>query len=185
MTRRRSIRRAAFALTAVLGSAGICGCTSGAGYDKSGSATPTVSGAAAANYASLDAARKSFSRSDGPLTAILLDTAWIRLEADPAQAETRYPEYFEGFTSFEVTLETQTFVRPTDESYLLEDSTGKSVTTKPKAYKGDFQRGLGPKFATTFKLVFPHAMSKDVRWLRLSRTGTEGGKLSWEFPGGV
>jgi hypothetical protein len=157
-------------------------CSSGSSFEKSGRATPTVSGSTAPAYADLEAARASFSRTDGPLSAILLDTAWIRLEPDPLQAEQRYPEYFEGFTSFEVTLQTQKFSRPTDETYLLEDSTGVSVTAKPKTYKGDFQKGFGPKFGATFKLVFPHAMSKDVRWLRLTRKAPEDGKVTWEFP---
>lgn len=160
-------------------------CSSGPSYEKQGAATPTVSGAAPTSYASLEAAKATFTRKEGPMTALLLDAAWIRLEPDPAKAEERHPEYFEGFTSFDVVLATQTFMRPTDESYLLEDSTGTSVTTKPKAYTGDFSRGFGPKFVSTFKLVFPHAMSKDVRWLRLTRTGGEAGKVSWEFPAGA
>lgn len=160
-------------------------CTGGPSYERRGSATPTVSGGAAPAYANLEAARTAFTRKDGPLTALLLDTAWIRLEPDPASAQERHPEYFEGYTSFELSLETQKFSRPTQETYLLEDSTGVSVTAKPTAYKGDFQRGFGPKFAATFKLVFPHAMSKDVRWLRLTRKAPEGGVVTWEFPAGA
>jgi hypothetical protein len=153
-------------------------------YDAKGAATPTVAGTGAAAYAGLDEARRAFSRSDGPMTAILLDAAWIRLEPDPATAEERYPGYFEGYTSFDVTLETQQFARPTEEAYLLEDSTGKSVTAKPTRYKGDFQRGFGPKFAATFQLVFPHVLAKDVRWIRLSRRTGEKGTMTWDFPGG-
>ena len=185
MARSRSFRASVLVLGTALVFASGVGCAQGASFDRAGAANPTVSGGAPANYANLAAARKTFSRGDGPLSAILLDAAWIRLEPDPAKAEERHPEYFQGFTTFEVTLETQTFTRPTDETYLLEDSTGKSVTAKPTTYKGDFQRGFGPKFAATFKLVFPHAMSKDVRWLRLTRKGPENGKLSWEFPGGA
>lgn len=181
----RPLRRACLTLVGLGFGFGVVGCSQGPSYDRTGVATPTVSGGTGAAYADLEAARASFSRKDGPLTAILLDTAWIRLEPDPSKAEQRHPEYFEGFTSFEASLETQKFSRPTDEVYLLEDSTGRSVTTKPTAYKGDFQRGFGPKFAATFKLVFPHAMSKDVRWIRLTRKAPEAGVLRWEFPGGA
>ena len=160
-------------------------CSHGPSYERQGAATPTVSGAAPGRYADLSAAKLAFTRKDGPLTALLLDAGWIRLEPDPAKAEERHSEYFEGFTTIEISLETQGFSRPTDETYLLEDSTGISVTTKPTTYKGDFQRGFGPKFAATFKLVFPHAMSKDVRWIRLTRKAPEGGKVSWEFPSGA
>jgi hypothetical protein len=185
MIRSRAARRSTAPFAAAVLACLAAGCAHGSSYDRAGAATPTVSGGAPATFANLEAARASFARHDGPLTAILLDAAWIRLEPDPAKAEERHPEYFQGFTTFDVTLETQTFTRPTDETYLLEDSTGKSVTAKPVSYKGDFQRGFGPKFASTFKLVFPHAMSKEVRWLKLSRTGPESGKLSWEFPGGA
>ena len=159
-------------------------CATGSHFKSKGAATPTVAGAPPATFASLEEAKASFSRNDGPLTALLLDAAWIRLEPDPAQAEERHPEYFAGYTTFDVSLETQTFSRPTDESFLLEDSTGKSVTSKPERYKGDFSRGFGPKFVSTFKLVFPHAMSKDVRWIRLSRSAGEKGAMTWDFPQG-
>lgn len=164
--------------------AGTSGCATGSQYKSRGTATPTVAGAPAVTYKNLEEARAVFARNAGPMTAILLDASWIRLEPDPAQAEERHPEYFAGYTTFDVSLETQTFSRPTDESFLLEDSTGKSVTSKPERYKGDFSRGFGPKFATTFKLVFPHAMSKDVRWIRLSRRTGEKGSMTWEFPQG-
>ena len=185
MARRRSVRALTLGVSVALLMLSGTGCSHGPSFERAGNATPTVSGGAPPSYASLEAARNSFSRTDGPLTAILLDAAWIRLEPDPSKAEERHPEYFQGFTSFDVRLETQTFFRPTDETYLLEDSTGKSVTAKPVSYKGDFQSGFGPKFAATFKLVFPHAMSKEVRWLKLTRQAAKDGKVSWEFPGGA
>ena len=171
-----SVSCGAFVLTSAVG------CATGSRYKNKGSSTPTVAGGAPVAYGSLEEAKAAFARNDGPLTAVLLDAAWIRLEADPAEAEERHAEYFQGYTTFEVSLETQTFARPTDEAFLLEDSTGRRVTSKPQSYKGDFTRGFGPKFATTFKLVFPHAMSKDVRWIRLSRPVGEQGVMTWDFP---
>jgi hypothetical protein len=155
-------------------------CTGGA--PARGSARPTVEGGGDGGYADLAAAKAAFARSSGPLSAVLLDAAWIRLEPDPSEAESRHPDYFAGLTSFQVSVMTQDFVRPTDETYLLEDSTGASVTAKPESYRHDVTRGLGPKHATTFDLTFRHAMSKDVRWLRLTRRGPGGGTVEWSFP---
>ncbi len=177
-------RPLASAIVCALVLAGASACATGSHYKSKGTATPTVAGAPPVTYANIDEAKAVFARNDGPMTAILLDSSWIRLEPDPAQAEERHPEYFAGYTTFDVSLDTQTFTRPTDESFLLEDSTGKSVTAKPERYKGDFSRGFGPKFMTTFKLVFPHAMSKDVRWIRLSRQAGEKGTMTWDFPAG-
>jgi len=160
------------------------GCTRGKTYDSTGSATPTVAGGAAPAYADVEQAKAAFSRTDGPLTATLQDVAWIRLEPDRHQAPERYPEYFSGLTTFLVRVETEKFCRPTEETYLLEDSTGLRVTSKPESYEGDVKGGLGPRWLAEFKLVFPHTMSKDVRWLTLTRGGggTGDGKVRWDFP---
>ncbi len=163
---------------------GLPGCTRGKTYDAVGSATPTVAGAAPAQYADVEAAKAAFSRTDGPLTATLEDVAWIRLEPNTHEAPERHPEYFRGLTTMIVRVETEVFVRPTEEVYLLEDSTGVRVTTKPESYTGDVKGGFGPRWLAEFKLVFPHAMSKDVRWLTLTREGPKGGKVRWDFPDG-
>jgi hypothetical protein len=167
-------------LLAALAAAGLAACTSSA--PKTGEARPTVEGGAGPGYADLAAAKAAFTRSQGALTATLVDTAWIRLEPDPHEAETRYPDYFAGLTTFQVSVETQNFARPTDESFLLEDSTGVSITSKPEKYHHDISRGLGPKHVTSFDLSFRHALSKDVRWLRLTRRGEGGGVVEWTFP---
>jgi len=148
-----------------------------------GVARPTVEGGCGAPYAGYEEARAAFTRSQGPLTAVLADASWIKLEPDCTCAETRHPEYFEGLTVFDVTVQSNNFCRPTEEDYLLEDSTGARVTAKPKTFKGDIKRGFGPHNVAVFKLVFAHAMSKDVRWLRLTRNGPEGGVVEWDFPG--
>ncbi len=147
-----------------------------------GEVRPTVEGGATPASADAAKAKAEFTRSSGPLTATLVDAAWVRLEADPDRAQERYPEYFAGYTSFQVRVETYNFARPTDETYLLEDSLGARVTAKPTAFHGDTQSGFGPKHAASFDLVFPHAMTKGVRWLRLTRQGEGGGVVEWSFP---
>jgi hypothetical protein len=158
----------------------VAACTGGP--PARGEARPTVEGGLGPGYGDLAAAKAAFTRSKGPLSAVLVDAAWIRYEPDTAEAETRYPDYFAGLTSFQVSVSTQDFVRPTEETYLLEDSTGASLSAKPVAYKHEITRGLGPKHVTTFDLTFRHAMSRDVRWLRLTRQGAGGGVVEWSFP---
>jgi hypothetical protein len=146
-----------------------------------GESAGTVSGAAGATFADATAAKTAFTRVGGPMTAILQDAAWIRLEPDPERAEERYPDYFRGFTTIDVVLRTKAFVQPTKETYLLEDSTGARVTTKPESYRGDTLRDFGPKNEAVFTLVFPHVLSKDATWLRLTREGAEGGVVTWDM----
>lgn len=160
------------------------GCTRGKTFQTGGSASPTVAGGERPDYPSVEAARAAFSRTGGPLTATLVDVAWIRLEPDTHTAPERYPEYFSGLTTFLVRVETEKFARPTDETYLLEDSTGMRVTAKPESYTGDVRGGFGPRWLAEFTLAFPHAMSKDIRWLKLTREGEEGGSVRWDFPAG-
>jgi hypothetical protein len=162
--------------------AALAGAACSGGPPARGEARATVEGGAGPAYADLAAAKAAFTRSSGPLTAVLVDAAWIRYEADTAQAETRYPDYFAGLTTFQVAVLTPDFIRPTDEAYLLEDSTGAAVAAKPVSYRHDVTQGLGPKHATTFDLTFRHAMSRDVQWLRLTRQGAGGGVVEWSFP---
>jgi hypothetical protein len=147
-----------------------------------GAARPTVEGGGAAAYADLDAAKAAFRRSDGALTAVLEDASWIRLEPDPATASERHPAYLRGYTAFEVSLLTADFVRPTEETYVLTDSTGASVRAKPASWRGGTD-GTARKHVATFALEFDHLTSKDVRWLRLTRQGPGGGSVQWDFPG--
>ncbi len=161
------------------------GCTRGKTFEASGIATPTVAGGGAAAYQDVEAAKAAFSRTGGPLTATLEDVAWIRLEPDTHAAPERHPEYFSGLTTFLVRLETEKFIRPTEQTFLLEDSTGIRVTSKPESYTGDVQGGFGPRWLAEFKLVFPHTMSKDVRWLKLTLEGVGGATVRWDFPDGA
>jgi hypothetical protein len=172
------VRRAAPLVLALL-AASLPGCT---GARDRGEARPTVAGGAGPAYPDLATAKAAFTRSNGPMSAVLVDTAWLRYEPDPDRAEERHPDYFRGLTSFQVVVATLNFVRPTDETYVLEDSTGTRVTSKPERYVGDTVKGLGAKHSATFDLTFSHAMSRDVRWLRLTRQGEGGGTVEWSFP---
>jgi hypothetical protein len=149
-------------------------------YERRATTEPTVAGRSAGAYADFEAAKAAFARTDGPMTAVLEDAAWIRLEPDPGQAEERHPDYAAGLTTFEVTLETDAFVRPTDETYLLADSTGRSVTAKPTSWRG----GTTPSGRTqvaTFTLAFPHVLTGDLDWIRLTRQGAGGGTVQWDL----
>jgi hypothetical protein len=160
--------------------AGLPACTASA--PARGDARPVVQGGVASEYANYEAARAAFTRSQGPLTATLSDASWIRLEGDREKAEEKHRDYFTGLTEIEVLVETNHFARPTEEDYLLEDSAGARLTARPISYKGDTTKGFGPKHVAQFNLTFPHTMSKDVRWLRLTRQGPEGGSVEWSFP---
>lgn len=175
------MRRTSLAATVLVLSVTLPGCTGSSGYRAKGDATPTVAGEALPTATDPSKARAAFTREDGPLTATLSDASWIRLEPDPARAEARHPEYFQGLTVVDVVLRTQAFVQPTKESYLLEDSTGARVTAKPETYKGDTLKGFGAKHAAEFRLVFPHVLSRDATWVRLTRAGAEGGVVTWDL----
>ena len=176
-----SAARLAVSLLALFPAAAGVGCSQAGSFRSKGETSPTVSGVDTPPPTDPTVARTAFTRQDGPLTATLLDASWIRLEPDPAKAEERHPEYFRGLTVVEVVLQTQNFVQPTKETYLLEDSTGARVTSKPEVYRGETIRGFGPKHLAEFTLVFPHVLSKDVTWVRLTRSGAEGGTVSWEI----
>jgi hypothetical protein len=171
--------RSTFPLAVVV-LAAAAACARGPSYDPSGHARPTVSGGQAATFPDLAAAKAAFSRTDGPFTAVLEDASWIRLEPDPDQAEQRHPEYAAGLTSFEVTVWSDSFVRPTEENYVLTDSTGRSVSAKPTSYRGTSPPG-GRAHVANFTLAFRHVLSKDVEWLRLTREGAGGGTVEWRF----
>jgi hypothetical protein len=158
---------------------GLSAC-SGPRYPSEGTVAPTVSGAPSASFDDLARAKAAFSRTNGPLTATLEDAAWIRLEPDPEQAEERHPDYAAGLTTFEVLLQTEGFVRPTEELYVLTDSLGQSLTSKPTRYRGSTEMGGRPQVAA-FSLSFRHVVTKDVKWLRLTRQGAGGGTVQWDF----
>jgi hypothetical protein len=159
-------------------------CSSGPRYARGGSVAPTVSGAqppAAPSFSDLAAAKAAFARTDGDMTAVLEDAAWIRLEPDASRAAERHADYAAGLTSFEVTLKTDTFVRPTDEVYVLTDSTGANVSSRPTSYVGGDEQG-GRKQVASFTLSFRHVLDRSVKWVRLTRQGAGTSTVQWDFP---
>ncbi len=147
-----------------------------------GAARPTVAGGAAPGYANLADAQRAFTRMspDGVLIATLEDSAWIRFEADPDTATERHRAYFEyGYTTFNVTLRSQAFTRPTDETFLLEDSTGARHTASPLRYDSAMTL-VDDRYQYTFDLSFKHVITKEVRWLKLIRQA-DNETVEWTF----
>jgi hypothetical protein len=177
---RRPKRMSSPSLAIALLALSACAACSGPSYEPRAATAPTVAGSTPAPYADFQAAKAAFARTDGPLTAVLEDAAWIRLEPDPAQAEARHADYAAGLTAFEVTLETDGFVRPTDETYVLTDSTGRSVSSKPTSYRGGASPS-GRRQVATFTISFPHVLTKDLEWIRLTRQGAGGGVVQWDL----
>ena len=171
----------ATALAALL-ALGAAGCTRGTVYSRSGTLQPTVAGRPAATFTTLEQAKAAFSRSQGAMTATLEDAAWIRLEPDAPGAAKRHPHYFEGLTTFQIQVATDQIVRPTQENYVLEDSTGNRVASTPALFKTDLGEGFGPRVLTEFTVTFQHTLSREMRWIRLTREGVGGGTVTWEFP---
>lgn len=176
-----NVRLVVSAAILALGSAAP-GCKGGSDLPARGDSRPTVAGGKAPAYADLKSAQAAFARSDGDMTAILEDAAWIRLEPDADLAAQKHASYMQGLTTIDVSLVTDGFVRPTDEVYVLTDSTGASVTAKPLTYRG-VTDAKARKHLASFTLEFRHVMSKSVKWLRLTRQGAGGGTVEWDFPG--
>jgi len=141
-----------------------------------------VAGRAPAGWPDAAAARDAFTRqaADGTVTATLQDAAWLRFAGPPEEVEQRYRAYFlEGYTTFDVVLVTEQLGKPTDETFLLEDSAGRRAVSRPVRYEGQMGSGRGG-FASQFELSFQHAITQDTRWLRLTRQST-GTTMEWRF----
>jgi hypothetical protein len=148
-----------------------------------GDVVPTVAGGTGATYPTLQAARTAFTRQNGTITATLEDASWIRLEGDPDGAEARHRAYFEyGYTTFQVVLQVKEFVQPTAETFVLEDSLGARHVGKPISFSGGMIMD-NDRWTYRFDLSFPHAMTREVQWLRLTRAA-DGSVLEWAFPAG-
>jgi hypothetical protein len=149
-----------------------------------GSVTPTVAGGADASFATAEAARSAFTRSCGSVTAVLEDASWIRYECAPSEAEKRHRAYFEyGYTTFDVTLRSRHFTQPTAEEFILEDSQGARLSGHPLSYQGAMKLENNEWWTNQFTVSFPHVLTSEVRWIRLTRT-SDGSKVQWDFPAG-
>ncbi len=163
----------------------LAGCRQGpppGGGPPTGAVTPTVAGAPEADYADLTQAKAAFSRTGGTLTATLEDASWIRLEGDQATAPARHRAYFDyGYTSFEVTLRSLRFTQPTAEEFRLEDSAGARLSSRPISYEGAMKLEENQWWTNRFSLSFPHTLTSQVRWIRLTRV-SDGSQVEWSFP---
>ncbi|MDJ0975599.1 MAG: hypothetical protein QNJ98_14145 [Planctomycetota bacterium] len=151
-------------------------------YRSSGQVTPTVAGGPAPAYGGYGQARDAFTRTsgDGVVTATLKDAAWIRFEGDPDGALKRHRSYFEGVaTVFQVVFRPKDHVRCTQEVFILEDSSGLRLTASPKRYEGEMLL-VDDRFQFTFDLKYAHAITNDLRWIRLTHEGT-GEVVEWSF----
>ncbi|MDJ0521134.1 MAG: hypothetical protein QNJ90_03570 [Planctomycetota bacterium] len=161
----------------------MAGCTSdGDGAPASGVATPTVAGGPTPTYTDYATAREAFTRrsDDGVLGATLEDAAWLRFEGDAETVQKAHRAYFDyGYTSFKIILRAKEYTRPTEEVFLLEDDGGARVQGKPVTFTGSM-RLVDDRWQFTFDLSFQHAITKDTRWLRLTRV-KDNATVEWSF----
>ena len=128
-------------------------------------------------------AREAFTRraEDGTFAAALEDVAWLRFLGTPAEVERDHRAYFEeGYTTFQIELNTDEFTQPTKETFTLEDSAGRRVVGRPHTYKSAMSGTAAHAFLYHFSVSFPHAITADTQWLRLTRTA-DGTTLRWEL----
>ncbi len=152
------------------------------GPQASGPATPTVAGGAAPGYADYVSAREAFTRrsDDEVLGATLEDAAWLKFEGDADTVERNHRAYFEyGYTSFKVILRAKEYTRPTEEVFILQDDGGARVESKPLTFQGNLQL-VGDRWQFTFDLSFKHSITRDTRWVRLTRV-KDGTAIDWQF----
>lgn len=171
---------------ATLGALLLLGCQGGTPkYQPSGAVTPTVAGSPAPAFANYDQAREAFTRAstNNVVIATLKDSAWLRFSGDPSAAMTRHRDYFDyGYTAFEITLRTPDNVKAAEETFVLEDSNGTRQVGKPLRYESEMTL-VEDRFQYTFDLAFRHSLTKDIRWIRLTRE-EDGEVVQWEFPAG-
>jgi len=152
------------------------------GPPATGSATPTVAGSAGPAYADYAAAREAFTRrsEDEVLGATLEDASWLRFEGDAETVQSKHRAYFEyGYTTFKVVLRSREYSRPTDEEFLLEDDTGQRAISKPLTFQGNLQL-VGDRWQFTFDLSFKHAITRETKWIRLTRV-KDNASIDWQF----
>ena len=80
---------------------------------------------------------------------------------------------------FQVELRSKEFTQPTAEVFLLEDSKGRSIPGSPIRFDGSPVL-VDDRYFSTFQLSFQHAISREVAWIRLTRT-CDGSSVEWQF----
>ena len=153
------------------------------GPPSTGQVTPTVAGGGpTTGYANYMEAKQAFTRGskDGVLIATLEDAAWLRFEGSPEEVEQAHRAYFEyGYTTFQVVLRAREFTRPTTENFVLEDSNGARVNARPISFKGNMTM-VDDRWQYDFELAFRHTITKDTRWLKLTRVA-DGEFVEWQL----
>ena len=169
----------------------LAGCSGGLNMDRGNTSTSPakggcvpvcVGGGEVARFADYQAARNAFTRSSagGILNATLEDVSWLRFEGDPDTVEKNHRAYFEfGYTTFQVILRARDYTRPTEESFILEDSRGARIEGKPISFRGGM-KPIDDRWQFTFDVSFQHALGSECRWLRLTRLA-DGESVEWTF----
>jgi len=165
---------------------GLAACQSNdEGPPACGVVAPTVAGGGpTAVYANYQEAKLAFTRrsADGIVIATLEDSNWLKFEGTAEDVQANHRGYFEyGYTSFGVTLRAREFSQPTNETFLLEDSRGARVTSRPVTFKGNLVT-IDDRWQYDFDISFQHTITREVTWLRLTRV-SDGEFVEWTFGG--
>ena len=156
-------------------------CRSGpAGPGPPGWVQPAVAGRSPMTFSSLEQGRAAFTRRSDSMTAILEDASWLRFEGEPACVEANHRAYFMyGYSTFHVELRSREFTRPTQECFVLEDSTGQRTSGKPVMFQGAPEL-VDDRYFSSFVLAFRHMITAELQWIRLTRPA-DGTWVEWRF----
>ena len=156
-------------------------CQSGPqGPPPSGWVQPTVAGRTPMQFSSLEQGKAAFTRRSDSMTALLEDASWLRFEGDPACVQANHRAYFEyGYTTFQVELRSREFTRPTQETFILEDSSGLRTPGRPVQFTGA-PILVDDRYFSTFVIAFRHTISAELQWVRLTRPA-DGTWVEWQF----
>ena len=159
----------------------LAACRSGpTGPPPTGWVQPTVAGGSPMAFSSLEEGKAAFTRRSDSMTVVLEDAAWLRFEGEPACVEANHRAYFEyGYTTFDLELRSREFTRPTEECFVLEDSTGLRMPGKPVAFKGAPML-VDDRYFSTVSLAFRHVVTAELQWIRLTRQA-DGTWVEWRF----
>lgn len=150
--------------------------------ETSGACAPTCAGRECASFTNYAEAREAFTRQskEQVILATLEDAAWLKFEGLPDEVAEKHKAYFDyGYTTFEVVLRAKKFSQPTKEVFVLEDSAGKRVQSKPLTYRGALKR-VDDRWMYTFSISFRHTITSDTQWLKLTRMN-DGEFVEWQF----
>jgi len=159
----------------------LAACRSGpSGPPPTGWVQPTVAGRQPMEFSGLQEGREAFTRRSDSMTAVLEDASWLRFEGDPACVEANHRAYFQyGYTTFQVELRSREFTRPTQEQFVLEDSSGLRTPGKPVQFQGSPEL-VDDRYFSTFTIAFRHTISAELQWIRLTRP-LDGTWVEWRF----